>query len=149
MKDDIKTLQLFYASVMADSVKHYHDAGILEAVTPKKANLQAMTAGTQLKQLGIKTPEELFSYFSRVFGCIKWDYAPLAENATATGKHCLLCSIAKKMNTAQPCHIYCINPFKAFLASMNPAFRLNVKETLWEGSQCTFEIIKSQKDKVI
>ncbi|PLW95587.1 MAG: hypothetical protein C0593_13775 [Marinilabiliales bacterium] len=142
MQNDIKTLQLFYAGALADSVKHYHDAGILKEVTEKKAKLQSITAGPQLKQLGINTPEELFSYFSRVFGCIQWSYKA-DPNPSATGKHCLLCSIAKKMNTAKPCNIYCINPFRAFLNAMNPSHILEVKETLWEGEKCVFNVKKN------
>ena len=143
MQNDIKTLQLFYAGALADSVKHYHDAGILEVVTEKKAKLQAMTAAPQLKQLGINNPEELFNYFSRVFGCIQWEFDNSASSPTATGKHCLLCSIAKKMNTAMPCDVYCINPFRAFLNAMNPSHKLEVKETLWEGEKCVFNVKKN------
>jgi hypothetical protein len=145
MENEHKTLQLFYASVLADSVNHYNQAGILDMVTEKKAAQQEITAAPQLKQLGIESPEQLFDYYSRVFGCIRWQVAEENGAVTATGNHCLLCSIAKKMQTAQPCHIYCINPIRAMLKSMDPSFRLSVEETLWEGSRCVFRSTRTGK----
>lgn len=143
MDDKLKTLQLFYASVMADSVYHYHESGILNLVTEEKRKRQALTAATQLKQLGISTPEELFRFFSNVFGCIQWEYIGNEQEAIAKGSHCLLCSLARKMQTAQPCHIYCINPFREMLMSMEPSHKLTVDETLWNGEKCLFRVTKS------
>lgn len=140
MEKDLKTLQLFYASALADSVYHYNNAGILSLVTEKKAGQQALTAASQLKQLNINTPEQLFELFSRIFGCIKWDIKTTSNGVIATGKHCILCSLAKKMQTAQPCFIYCINPLKAMLNAMEPSYKLEVEHTLWDGNYCEFKV---------
>jgi len=135
MEQDLKTLQLFYASALADSVYHYTNAGILSMVTEKKAGQPS-----QLKQLKISTPEQLFELFSRIFGCIQWDVKTISDEVIATGNHCLLCSLAKKMQTAQPCFIYCINPLKAMAKAMEPSYKLKVEHTLWDGDYCEFKI---------
>lgn len=140
MEKELKTLQLFYASVLADSVFYYNNAGILNMVTEKKAKQQELTAASQLKQLNINSPEELFEFFSRVFGCIQWQTETTEEGLVARGKHCLLCSIAKKMQTAQPCFIYCINPFRSMMNALNNGHHLSVEQTLWDGDICEFKV---------
>lgn len=145
MEKERKTLQLFYASVLADAVYHFNKAGILSLVTEEKRRQQALTAASQLKQLGIDTPGELFAYFSKVFGCIQWNYECREEASVATGGHCLLCSLAKKMQTAQPCFIYCINPFREMLKAMDPSYRLSVEETCWTGERCVFRVEADQQ----
>ena len=143
MSKELKTLQLFYASALADSVYHYNKSGILNLVTEEKRKTQALTSGSQLKQLGISTPEELFEFFSKVFGCIEWNYQESDGELIASGKHCLLCGLAKKMQTAQPCYIYCINPFREMLNAMTPSYKLSVDETLWDGEKCVFKLTKN------
>jgi hypothetical protein len=142
MEQDLKILQLFYAGALADSVYHYNNAGILSMVTEKKAGHQTLTAASQLRQLKINTPEQLFELFSRIFGCIQWDVKTTSDEVIATGNHCLLCSLAKKMQTAQPCFIYCINPLKAMLNAMEPSYKLVVEHTLWDGNNCEFKVFK-------
>lgn len=142
MENDKKILQLFYAGVLADSVYHYSKAGMLGVVAEEKHRQQQQTAGAQLKQLNIHTPEQLFLRFSEIFGCINWNVGVNEDSSvTAEGSGCLLCSIAKRMNTAQPCYMYCINPFKSMLAAMDPAYDLQVKDTLWDGNNCRFESV--------
>lgn len=144
MENELKTLQLFYASVLADSVCHYNDAGILNLVTEKKAGLQELTAASQLKQLGIRNPEQFFAFASKVFGCIQWECHEGENRMTFKGNHCLLCSLAKKRQTAQPCFIYCINPFKSFMKAMAPSYHLSVEQTLWDSDHCEFNLQLSQ-----
>lgn len=145
MENDLKKLQLFYASVLADSVSHYSNAGILNLVTQKKLKQQELTASSQLNQLEISTPEELFKHSSRVFGCINWQTQRNGQEISAKGTHCLLCSIAKRMQTAQPCFIYCINPFRAMLKAMKPSYHLMVEKTLWDSDRCEFKMAQKQK----
>ena len=142
MEKEFKTLQLFYAAALADSVYHYHNAGILNLVTEAKLNQQKLTAPSQLKQLNIENPVDLFKHFSEVFGCIRWELSEEKEEVLARGKQCLLCSIARKMNTERPCYIYCINPVKSLLEAMSPAYHLSVEKTLWEGEECIFRVQK-------
>jgi hypothetical protein len=44
------------------------------------------------------------------------------------------------INVAQPCTLYCINPMKALAEALDPSWKINVKETLWRGNQCEFEL---------
>lgn len=137
----LKMLQLFYAGVLADSIKNYNQAGILESVEARKAAEQKLMAGGQLAQLNINSPGEVFSVFSEVFGCIHWQIDAEDNKIIATGKNCLLCSIAKKMNIPQPCKMYCINPFSAMAEKMG--YILNAESTLWENESCRFVLRKN------
>jgi len=137
-------LQLFYAGVLADSVRRYSDAGILNAVEAQKEKEQRMAAKGQLAQLQISTPAEIFKMFSEVFGCISWDIEETDDKLTARGNSCLLCAIAKKMNLPKPCNIYCINPVRAQAESLDGGYRLNVGSTLWESDKCEFVVIRNQ-----
>jgi len=137
-------LQLFYAGVLADSVRRYSEAGILNAVEAQKEKEQRMAAKGQLAQLQISTPAEIFKMFSEVFGCISWDIEETDDKLTARGNSCLLCAIAKKMNLPKPCNIYCINPVRAQAESLDGGYRLNVGSTLWESDKCEFVVIRNQ-----
>lgn len=141
MEKEFKTLQLFYASALVDSVYHYDQSGILNSVAKKKKQQQALTASTQLQQLSLTIPEELFLYFTKVFGCINWEITKTDKGITAYGKNCLLCSLAKKKKTAEPCSIYCINPIEELLKAMDPSFSLKVEKTLWNDDQCLFKVV--------
>ena len=140
----LKMLQLFYAGVLADSVRRYSEAGILNAVEAQKEKEQRMAAKGQLAQLQISTPGEIFKMFSEVFGCISWDIEETDDKLTARGNSCLLCAIAKKMNLPKPCNIYCINPVRAQAESLDGGYRLNVGSTLWESDKCEFVVIRNQ-----
>jgi len=136
----LKLLQLFYAGVLADSTGNYERFGILNKVTEKKSCEQKIMAPGQLAQLDVNSAEELFDISSEIFGCIKWETERYPDYLIARGNKCLLCSIAKKMNTAQPCYIFCINPFSAMVSELESGLDLKVKETLWNGTQCEFEM---------
>lgn len=136
----LKLLQLFYAGVLADSTGNYESFGILNKVTEKKSFEQKIMAPGQLAQLGINSTEELFGLFSEIFGCIKWQVERDQDTLKARGSKCLLCSIAKKTGIAQPCYIFCINPFSALVSELESGSELIVNETLWDGTQCEFEI---------
>jgi hypothetical protein len=140
----LKMLQLFYAGVLADSVRRYAEAGILARVTEQKEKEQKMAAKGQLAQLQIKTPADIFRLYSEVFGCIPWNVEETEERVTATGNSCLLCSIAKKMDLPKPCSIYCINPVRAQIGALDGGYRLKVASTLWESDKCQFEVFREQ-----
>lgn len=140
----LKLLQLFYAGVLADSTGNYERFGILNQVTEKKSLEQKIMAPGQLAQLGVTSPEQLFEISSEIFGCIKWRVENYGEYLISRGNQCMLCSIAKKMDIPQPCFLYCINPFSALLSEIETGWNLVVLETLWEGTQCQFELRASQ-----
>jgi len=136
----LKLLQLFYAGVLADAIDNYERFGIREAVTDKKAAEQLVMARGQRIQMGIETSEQMFTTFSDIFGCIQWNVTLGPGTVTGEGGSCLLCAIAKKKGTAQPCRMYCINPMTAMAAALEPSCMLTVRETLWDGNRCRFEI---------
>lgn len=137
----LKLLQLFYSGALADASGNYEAYGIREEVTAKKAAEQRSAARGQLFQLGIETPEQLFRTFSEVFGCIDWRISRSDESVITEGTGCLLCAIARKKGISEPCTMFCINPMTALSGSLEPAWTLKVRETLWDSSRCRFELI--------
>jgi hypothetical protein len=132
----LKLLQLFYAGVLADSIKNYASTGVLEEVERTKAIEQRLVAKGQLAQLNIDSALSLFSTFSEVFGCINWNIKVFDNKTIATGNSCILCAIAKKMAIPRPCNMYCINPLNALAGGLG--CNLEIKSTLWESSSCEF-----------
>jgi hypothetical protein len=49
MNREHKLLQLFHSGVLADSVRHYNEAGIPDKVTAEKFLLQSKAAPTHIK----------------------------------------------------------------------------------------------------
>ncbi len=141
----LQTLQLFYAGLLADSVANYAHFGVLEAVAEKKAREQALAAPAQLVRLGIGSPRELFERFAAIFGCARWQVRDGEEGETVaeTGS-CLACVIARKRGAPAPCALYCIQPFRAYASTFQPALRLEVDETLWEGGRCRFRMVRAE-----
>ncbi len=140
----LKMLQLFYAGVLADLIRNYSEAGILGNVEFKKEKEQKLAAKGQLAQLNISTPLQLFNTFSEIFGCISWNMEEISEKVTARGNFCMLCAIAKKMDTEKPCNMYCINPFNALIEGLENGYQLRVRSTLWESDNCEFEVVQRQ-----
>jgi len=136
----LKTLQLFYAGALVDAVRQYKSHGILEAVTEAKRREQEAAAPGQLQRLGITSPETLFDTFQAVFGCADWKTANDGPVFRATARSCLACAIARKLGAPAPCSISCINPFVGLSKALPEPRRLTVKETLWDGSACIFEL---------
>jgi hypothetical protein len=132
----LKLLQLFYAGVLADSIKNYALTEVLEHVEKTKAVEQKLAAKGQLAQLNIDSASSLFNTFSEVFGCINWNVETIDQKTIATGKSCILCAIAKKMAIPRPCNMYCINPLDALARGLGCS--LTIESTLWEGSSCKF-----------
>lgn len=140
-QQNLKTLQLFYAGLMVDAAANFEHFGVSEGVTAKKAREQEIAAPGQLKQLGIGSPEALFTTLSSLFGCARWGVATTADGATtARTSSCLACAIARKRGAGRPCDLYCINPFRAFAKALPPGYTLSVEDTLWEGGECRFTL---------
>jgi hypothetical protein len=139
--EDTKTLQLIYAALMVDAASNFEHFGVIEQVAEKKAREQILAAPSQIAQLGITTPRQLFERFSTVFGCARWTVVEEYGGATvAETAGCLACTIAKKRGSGKPCELYCINPFRALAGALSPAKNLEVVETLWDGARCRFRL---------
>jgi hypothetical protein len=136
-----KTLQLFYAALMVDAASNFEHFGVAAQVAEKKAREQALAAPSQLAQLGIATPRELFERFGAIFGCAQWSISEETGGAVAAEtQRCLACAIGKKRGGGKPCEIYCINPFRGLASALSPARKLVVEETLWQGDRCRFRL---------
>lgn len=137
----LRTLQLFYAALMVDSALRFEGLGASQAVAAAKAREQEAAAPGQLAQLGIGSGPQLFTQFAELFGCAAWKVEAEEGGATrAETSTCLACAIAKRRGGGRPCELYCINPFKGLAAALPEKARLEVEETLWEGSKCLFRL---------
>lgn len=132
----IKMLQMAYAAVLADAVAQYDKEGVLERVTGRKRQSQMATGKIMAQQFGVSKPEEAFTKLVEVFGCANWQIAPNEDGFAAESASCLLCGIAKKMQGASPCNIYCLHPMEAMVKGVAPDVEFEVLETLWDGNKC-------------
>jgi hypothetical protein len=136
----LKLLQTIYAAALADAVYHFGKAGILQAVTAEKRKTQLLTGKTSAQNFGIMKPEEAFTVLADIFGCADWKITNLENGFEARASRCMLCAIAKKMNAASPCQIYCLNPMEAIVKGLNPELEFKLEETLWDSNNCRVEV---------
>ena len=136
-EQNARTLQLFYAAALVDSVVNYEEHGALETVTARKRKEQEAAAPAQLARLCIDAPAEVFRLFGEIFGCAAWEIVSDSDERTeARAASCMLCAIARQRGAASPCRLFCINPFSGFAKALGR--ELTVEETLWTGDECRF-----------
>ena len=149
----IRLLQITYAAQLADAVRQYGQAGILDRVTEEKREERRRSAAAQAAQLGITAPEAAFTTSAQLFGCADWTVTEdTAEAGTeaggqAAGKgfeasatRCLLCAMVKKAGGPSPCRIFCLDPIEAMVQGLRPDARLDVTETLYDGDGCRVRV---------
>ena len=68
----LRLLQITYAAQLADSVRQYGRAGILDRVTEEKRAERLGAGAAQAAQLGITAPEAAFTTSAELFGCADW-----------------------------------------------------------------------------
>lgn len=136
----IKMLQMAYAGVLADAVAQYDKEGVLESVTERKRQYQMATGAMMTKQFGVSKPEEAFTKLVEVFGCANWQITPNGDGFTAESASCMLCGMAKKMQGASPCNVYCLNPMEAMVKGVDPGAEFETMETLWDGAKCQVRV---------
>jgi hypothetical protein len=143
----IKMLQMSYAGVLADAVAQYDKEGVLEKVTERKRQ-QQMAAGAMLaRQFGASEPQEVFHRLVEVFGCANWQITPHEEGFSAEATGCTLCAMAKNMQGASPCAIYCLNPMEAMIKGLAPDAEFEVEATLWEGAKCRVRVNSAEPER--
>jgi len=141
----IKVLQMFYAGVLADAVFRMGKEGILDQVTEEKRKEQMSTGQLRASQLGVNNVDEVFTKLSEIFACANWRVEKSDEGFTAEATSCMLCSMAKKLGSASPCRIYCLDAMEGMVKGINPQAGFYVKETLWEGKKCRVDLPVSLK----
>jgi hypothetical protein len=114
--------------------------GILEKVTEQKKKEQLALGKLQCERFGIQEPEDVFIRLPEVFNCALWEIQKAKNGFIAESKACRLCTAGKKMGSASPCRIYCLNPMEGMVKGLSPKSTFEVKETLWEGQRCRIEV---------
>ncbi len=141
--DDAKKLaavRTMYAAVLADTTRQYGIEGVLEKVTARKKAEDAATGAAKAQQMGIRTPEQVFTTLSELFNCAQWQIQKSAAGFTATNKGCMLASLARKFGAPSPCALFCLNPMEGMVKGLSPDAVYEVKETLWEGDRCEVNV---------
>jgi hypothetical protein len=142
----IRLLQLTYAAQLADAVRQYGRAGILEQVTAERRAARLAAGAAQAAQMGIDKPAAAFTTPAELFGCADWSVAPAAQDDrpaaafVASARHCLLCAMVKKSAGPSPCRLFCLDPIEAMVKGLAPAAGFDVEETLYDGGQCRVRV---------
>ena len=136
----LRILELAYAGIQADAIRIFDQAGILDNVTEQKRREQLAMGSRQAEQFGITKAEDVFNRLSEIFNCATWDITPEGEGFTAQASACKLCAMAKRMGTASPCRIYCLNPMEGMVKGLNPGSTFDVASTLWDGEGCLVKV---------
>jgi len=136
----VQILQIAYIGVLVDNIMQLDKENILEKVIERKRTEQLAIGKTRASQFGIKTPHEVFTRLSEIFGCVKWEIILQDNGFVAEAAGCMLCSMSKKAGSPSPCHLYCLDPMEGMIKGINPDIRYNVKETLWDGRKCIVEV---------
>jgi len=141
LEQKLKTLQMFYAAVQADSTLRYGNAGILDRVTEQKHAEQVKTGAASAQRLGIKEPKQAFLKTQDTFGCANWVCEDTEDGFTASCANCMLCAMSKKMGQYSPCRLNCLNPIEAMLKGIAPNAEFIVDNTLWDNDKCSVRVI--------
>ena len=133
----LRLLQIMYAAQLADAVRQYGQAGILDRVTDEKRMERRRSAAAQAAQLGITTPEAAFTTSAELFGCADWIVTEDGDGGfDASATRCLLCAMVKKAGGPSPCRVFCLDPIEAMVESLRPDAGVEVLETLYDGERC-------------
>ncbi|HNY37041.1 MAG TPA: hypothetical protein PKI73_03560 [Petrotogaceae bacterium] len=141
----LKTLQMFYAAALADTVFRYGKEGILEKITQEKASEQKNSGKIMVQRFGIEKAEDAFEKTQDLYGCADWKIESTEDGFSAVNSSCMLCNISKKMGSYSPCRIYCLEPIKAMISAVDSESSFEVAETLWESNRCSVSVKKKKK----
>ena len=139
-KKDIQLLQFTYAAVLADAVAQLAKEDVLEKVIKRKKAEQKATGKMKAEQFGITSPESVFTRLAEIFDCAAWEIRNVKNEFVAETKACKLCAIAKKIDSASPCYLYCLDPMEGMVKGINPDSTFTVEETLWDGRKCRVRV---------
>ncbi len=136
--EKVKVLQAVYAGALADAVLRMGGEGVLEKVTRQKRGEQLLLGRARAAQMGMGSPEEVFTKLSDLMGCADWAVTPdeNGDGFAASASRCMLCMMAKKAGAQSPCHIYCLDPMEGMVRGLNQDAGFDVLSTLYEGPSC-------------
>ena len=138
-QDLIRLLRGMYAGALADAATQMERAGVLEQVTARKRQEQMATGAARARQMGLSDPSQVPVVLSGVFRCADWKVEPTDAGFVAETGTCMLCGIAKKMDGARPCEMYCLHPMEGMIRGIDPSLEVTTTETLWDGQKCRLE----------
>lgn len=125
---------------MIDSLKNYEKNGILEKVEEEKKKRDIAEGPAKVQNYGIKSAEQFLQFSTDTFNCAHWDIQSEENGFTAITKGCVVCGMAKQAQAPSPCEMTCISPVRGIIKGINPNHDLEVKETLWDGEKCVFNV---------
>jgi len=136
LEKKLKTLQMLYAAVLADSAFRYGSEGILDRVTEQKRAEQLKGGAEAAARLGVKEPKQAFGNVQDLCGCANWECTDTKDGFEAVANNCMLCAISKKMGNFSPCKIHCLSPIEAMIKGTSPNANFSVTGTLWDSGEC-------------
>ena len=140
LEQKLKTLQMYYAAALADSILRYGREGILDKVAEQKKAEQMNGGAETAMRFGVKEPKQVFEKVQDLFGCANWVCTDTENGFEAVTKSCMLCAISRKMGNFSPCQIYCISPIEAMMKGVAPNSKFTVMDTLWNSFECKIRV---------
>ncbi len=138
--ETLEIVRKVYAGALADAVRQYARAGVLEQVTAAKRQEQLAGGKMRAAQMGLARPEEAFTRTAELFQCADWKITEEPNGFRAQASRCMLCALAKRMGSASPCRIYCLDPIEGMIRGMDPEARFEVEKTLFESDGCAVRV---------
>ena len=145
LEQKLKTLQLYYAAAIADSVARYGREGILEKITNQKGEEQARNGAGLAARFGVTEPIQAIEKTRDTYGCANFVCTDTNSGFEAVATSCMLCSISKQMGGQfSPCRIHCLSPMEAMIKGVSPDSDFRVISTLWESDKCVIKVDKTE-----
>lgn len=132
----LATLQLLHAGHLVDMVEILEETGTLDRVIARFERQGRLAAPARLVQFGLATAEDVFRFHARLTGWTSWSCIRKGNASIARTSACKLSMIARIRGTAQPCHIWCIHPLRAFCGALAPPVIVHAERTLWTDPEC-------------
>jgi len=142
-KTKIKTLQLLYAGLLADTVSIYEKHKILESVISQKSIENQLAAPARVSQFKLNAPKDVFEVHNKLIGYADWQIKVIDGNTFVSSTSCKLSDIAKSINTIEPCRLCCIDPLNSICEALRVPHKIEVVKKMWEEDACVFKIYSS------
>ena len=136
LEQKLKTLQLYHAAALADSVARYGNEGVLDKVAEQKRAEQMKGGAGLAARFGINEPKQAIEKTRDTYGCADWVCTDTSDGFEAVATHCSLCAISKQLGHFSPCRIYCLSPMEAMIIGVAPEAEFSTLSTLWDSDKC-------------
>ncbi len=130
-----------FIHALAKIFQSYKEEETIEETTEEEKEERVLLGKKLAALLNIKSPEEVFAWFSELFKCAKWEIRPEENGFIAENLKCQFHDVFKKLGSTSPCDICCLNLMAEILKNIEPKSRFSTVETLWNGTKCVVEIL--------